>query len=420
MLVGARSSPLSQAQVAEVAEALKNTHPHIQLKPIYLESFGDKDRKTSLRTLAKTDFFTREIDQLLLSGGCRIAIHSAKDLPESIPDGLMVVALTKGLDTSDVLVMKPGMTLAQLPKNATIATSSERREEAVGGLRGDLRFIDLRGTIGERLLQLERGEADGIVVAEAALLRLGLSHLNRITLPGSTTPYQGQLAILARESDAEMFEMFDSLDCRPRVLFTGLEAPRSFLEKRFVHFPLIQIVPRPRPVLDISPFTHVVFGSKNGVRIALEYFPELIQLQGIAVGKATGQEMSLHGFNAIHIAEREQTEGIVELIDTLDLRKAHLLWPHSASSRPLLKEALIARNVQFHEWIAYDTRPFQSAPLPDLFPFSEIAFTSTSTVEAFANFFGDPPSHLKLNGIGPITDLSIAKYFCNSHNKLTT
>lgn len=214
IITAARKSPLSQAQFAEVQRELAIYHPQILLHPYFVETTGDIDKRTSLRGLRKTDFFTKEIDNLLLEGKCLAAIHSAKDLPEPMPSGLAIAALTKGVDASDALVLRPGESLASLPSGARIATSSERREAAVSSLRQDLCYIDLRGTIGDRLAKLESGEADGVVVAEAALIRLGLTHLNRIALPGETTPLQGQLAIVVRANDSFLLELFKCLDSR--------------------------------------------------------------------------------------------------------------------------------------------------------------------------------------------------------------
>lgn len=201
--VAARGSPLSKAQVEELRGFLSS---QIELEPIFVETYGDKDRSTSLRDLGKTDFFTREVDDMVLSNTCDIAVHSAKDLPDVIPDGLSLIALTKGLDSRDVLVLRNGETLESLPRHAVIATSSERREDAVKALRDDLTFIDLRGTIEERLQLLDKGKADGIVVAEAALIRLKLTHLNRVYLPGPTVDRQGQLALVGRSDQKNILE----------------------------------------------------------------------------------------------------------------------------------------------------------------------------------------------------------------------
>ncbi len=185
----------------------------LELVPVWIETRGDIDQKTSLRTLGKTDFFTREIDQLLLDGLVRLAVHSAKDLPSPIPEGLCVAALTPSIDSRDALVLREGESIVTLPPNARIATSSERREEAARRLRSDFCFTDLRGTIGKRLRKLEKGEVEGVIIAEAALIRLGLTHLNRVYLPGETAEGQGRLAIVCRSSDVEMVNLFRCALC---------------------------------------------------------------------------------------------------------------------------------------------------------------------------------------------------------------
>lgn len=214
ILVGARESPLSQVQVKEVLYELQKIHPQISFEPLLVSTLGDKDQKTSLRTLGKTDFFTREIDVMIARGKCRIGIHSAKDLPDPMPSELAVVAVTKGLDSSDSLVFRQGESLDKLPVGAIVATSSERREAVVRELRKDLCFVDLRGTIHQRLAKLDSREVDGVVVAEAALIRLNLTNLSRLRLPGQTVPYQGQLAIVARIEDREMHQIFSAIDVR--------------------------------------------------------------------------------------------------------------------------------------------------------------------------------------------------------------
>lgn len=212
ILTGARNSPLSRAQVKEVQEAIKKFHPHVELIPIWVSTTGDQSLHISLRSMGKTNFFTKEVDDLLLAGECQIAIHSAKDLPEVIPEGLQVVAMTRSIDSRDALVMRLGETFEALPTGAIIASSSERRENVIKNLRSDLKFVDLRGTIENRINLLYEGKADGVVVAEAALIRLQLNHLNRIYLPGETTPFQGQLAILTRKNDTGMHALFSCID----------------------------------------------------------------------------------------------------------------------------------------------------------------------------------------------------------------
>jgi hydroxymethylbilane synthase len=196
-------------------EEVHQFFPHLSFKIKWVETTGDIDQKTSLRRLEKTDFFTRELDQMLLDQTLDLAVHSAKDLPDPLPRGLKIVAITKGQDPRDCIVLRDG---EKLFPGAKIATSSVRREEAAKLLYPDLQFVDLRGTIGERLRKLETGEADGVIVAEAALIRLKMHSRNRIYLPGETAPLQGRLALVAREKDELIFNLFSSMhdDTLPR------------------------------------------------------------------------------------------------------------------------------------------------------------------------------------------------------------
>jgi len=199
--VASRESPLSRAQVREVFEELIQFHPEVEFVSTFVSTIGDRDLKTSLRALNKTDFFTRDVDELILNGKCRIAIHSAKDLPDPLPEGIAIVALTRGVDPSDVLVLR-------IDEPKRIGSSSERRDEAVKRLFPEAVCLDIRGTIQRRLALLDAGEYDAVVMAEAALIRLQLTHRKRIRIPCEPAPFQGRLAIVARDDDQEMKQLF--------------------------------------------------------------------------------------------------------------------------------------------------------------------------------------------------------------------
>ncbi len=208
LTVGARGSPLSRAQVWEVHRELRQYYPLIEFRPTWVVTRGDRDKLFPLSLLKdKTNFFTQEIDELQLQGAFRIAIHSAKDLPEPLEEGLKIVALTEGVDSSDVVVYN-GNTIRF---GGRIGTSSLRRRESLLQWRPDLCCIDIRGTIEERLEQLDKAQFDGVVMAEAALIRLSLTHRQRVTLQGGSTPYQGRLAVLALKTDQAMEVLFNPL-----------------------------------------------------------------------------------------------------------------------------------------------------------------------------------------------------------------
>lgn len=214
IIVGARASALSRIQVKEVEQELKLFHPEVHFVPLWMTTKGDQDLTTSLKKLDKTDFFTQEIDHSLLQHQIQAAIHSAKDLPDPLPQGLSIAAITCGLTPQDSLVLREKETWDQLPSAALIGTSSERREKTIYGLRSDLKCVDVRGTIEQRLTLLHQKKVDGLVVAECALLRLQLTQLNRFMLPGITAPLQGKLAVVIREEDRYLKELFSCIDAR--------------------------------------------------------------------------------------------------------------------------------------------------------------------------------------------------------------
>ncbi|MDN3507577.1 MAG: hydroxymethylbilane synthase [Simkaniaceae bacterium] len=214
LTIAARASRLSRIQVSEVYGLLTKHFPEINFEPSFVSSPGDRDQQACLQSMDKSDFFTRDVDQLLLKRDVRIAIHSAKDLPEPLPKGLKIVAITEGVSKYDALVFPTGKVFATLPENAVIGVSSDRREDAILEIIPDADCYEIRGTVENRIEQLENGDFDAIVVAEAALIRLGIRHLYRLRLPGETASLQGQLAIVANEDDREIEFIFSQIDSR--------------------------------------------------------------------------------------------------------------------------------------------------------------------------------------------------------------
>jgi len=404
--VGARGSKLSQRQVEEVMGGLGREY-----ECGWVETVGDRDLISSLVQMDKTDFFTREIDEKVLEGKYDVGIHSAKDLPEPLPKGLKLIALTQGIDSSDSLVMRDGDRLETLKRGAVIGSSSFRRNRVVKGLRPDFLCKELRGPVDVRLEMLDRGDVDALVVAEAALIRLGLTGRNRMTLPGLGAPLQGKLAVVAREGDLKMEEAFRSLDSRKkkRVLYLGTEE-----KKGMVHLPLIEIIPRDfqgfeiqTAMNDFSEYTHVILTSKNGVRIfcdCMEHYK--VKLQGkkvFAVGKVTAHALEERGVKVDEVAIEETQEGVVHLLAMEDLDDAYVLLPQSSRARSALSSSLMLRRVRHQKVSIYDTKKKMPSVKPDLESFDEIIFTSPSTVEAFSEVFSVIPKGIKLTSIGAIT-----------------
>jgi len=213
--IGTRRSPLALRQVEEVLQSLRKFYPDFQAEIIGIDTYGDKDKITPISEIEGTDFFTREIDETLLRDKIDFAVHSAKDLPDIIPEGLMIAAITKSIDPYDALVSKEGLRIDELPKGAKIGASSMRRKMQLKKYREDFQIIDIRGNIQERLEKLDKDSLDAIVIASCALMRLGLE--NKITqrVPFSILkphPLQGSLAIEIREDDYKLKNLFKPLN----------------------------------------------------------------------------------------------------------------------------------------------------------------------------------------------------------------
>jgi uroporphyrinogen III methyltransferase/synthase len=209
--VTCRNSRLSLLQAKEIFSLL----PQVEYDLFSLLSFGDKNKQISLMddTVAG-DFFTRELDTALLKGEADIAVHSAKDLPYPLPSGLELYALTEATDKTDALVGRENLTLSQLPAGARVGTSSVTRKAELLAVRPDVTVVPIRGTIEERLAQVDNGYIDALIVAACAVQRLGLSARITEILPFKTHPLQGNLAVVGQKEHPALKAVFAPVDAR--------------------------------------------------------------------------------------------------------------------------------------------------------------------------------------------------------------
>jgi hydroxymethylbilane synthase len=213
--LGARRSRLSLAQVEEVRGYLKALAPLLTADLRTSSSPGDRDKQTPLPDVRADDFFTRDLDEALRSGAIDVAVHSAKDLPECRPAGLALAAVTPSLAPWDCLVTRDRAALAALPAGARVGTSSERRRAGLAALRPDLQAGEIRGDVPDRIAQLDAGRFDALILAAVGLIRLGM--VDRISQVFAAeelgpAPGQGQLALVVRESDADVRRFLAPLD----------------------------------------------------------------------------------------------------------------------------------------------------------------------------------------------------------------
>lgn len=211
--VGARPSRLALKQVEEVRAYL----PWLRMEIIPIETKGDRDKISPLIDHEESDFFTHEVEQALLDKNIDAAVHSAKDLEEKMPTGLVIAALTRSLSPWESLVSRGNRALSDLAQGAIVGTSSSKRKEAISRFRPDLAVKDIRGNIEERLEQLDKGFFDAVIIAHAALLRLGLEHRIAQVIPGEIMaphPLQGRIAVQIRRERVDLFEIFRGINER--------------------------------------------------------------------------------------------------------------------------------------------------------------------------------------------------------------
>ncbi len=229
--IGSRGSLLALTQAHGVMRALQQKNPKYCFKLSVIKTTGDVYQGVELFKKNNIGVFTKEIEKRLLSGDVDIAVHSLKDLPTDVPQGLVLAAFPARLDTRDVLISKKKYTLKTLPKNATVATGSPRRKRQLQILRPDLRVVDLRGNLDTRVGRVLKNDFHAIVVARAGLLRLKRYLKYATPIPShQILPAVGQaaLGLEARIDDVTTLKMLTRLDHAPTRARVGCE--RAFLK----------------------------------------------------------------------------------------------------------------------------------------------------------------------------------------------
>ena len=236
LIIATRSGSLAIVQTQIVVSAIQKLFPALDIRIKKIASQGDKDRRTTLWELKSTGFFTSLLEDALLAKEADIAVHSYKDLPTAIRDGLTIGAVLDRKFPEDCLVIggtailavssRAGSPCHELPNEAIVGTSSLRRTVQLKRLRNDLRCVPIRGNVTTRLKKLEQGDFDAIVLARAGLERLGLSGKISIIFDSTKfipSPAQGALAVEVRADDAETKEIVSKLDDKDARITTTAE-----------------------------------------------------------------------------------------------------------------------------------------------------------------------------------------------------
>ena len=230
--VGTRGSRLALTQTESVIEALKSHHAFLEAEIVIIKTKGDQIQDVSLDKIGDKGLFVTEIEKALLEGHIDMAVHSLKDMPGDLTNGLVFAPEIFREDPRDVLVMNTKfIDLNDIPIGAVIGTGSKRRKYQLLSLRPDLEIRDIRGNVDTRLEKMRKGDYDGIILAQAGLNRLGLkpeycyifSEMEMLPAPA-----QGILAIQIREHDQTLLQVLSAMRCENTCLEASAE--RAFLK----------------------------------------------------------------------------------------------------------------------------------------------------------------------------------------------
>jgi hydroxymethylbilane synthase len=193
VLLGTRGSRLALAQAEACARKLRAADLRIEIRVI--KTTSDHHPETPLSVIDRRDVFTRQLDEALLGGEIDLAIHSLKDVPTELPEGIALAAITERHDPSDALVSDERYDVDGLLPGAVVATSSLRRRAQLLHRRPDLRIVEIRGNVDTRIRKMREGQADALVLARAGLERLGLNAPYTVVSPEVMLPAVGQGAL---------------------------------------------------------------------------------------------------------------------------------------------------------------------------------------------------------------------------------
>ena len=229
--VGTRGSRLALIQTDLTLAALREAHPGLQFEVVTVTTQGDANRTAPLAGMG-LGVFVKEIERRLETGDIDMAVHSLKDMPTALPDGMAIGAVLERADPRDALVSHLGTTLDEFPQGARIGTSSPRRVAQIAERRPDLKIVPLRGNVDTRLRKAAGDECDGAILAAAGLLRMGLEDVITEYLPPYDfvpPPGQGAMAVEIRADDARMLEVMSAIN-HPETA-AAVAAERAFLQE---------------------------------------------------------------------------------------------------------------------------------------------------------------------------------------------
>ena len=268
--VGTRGSNLALIQTNWAIDRLKEKFPEVEFEVKIIKTKGDKILHLSLDKIGDKGLFVKEIESQLLEGEIDLAVHSMKDMPAEVVEGLKFAAVPKREDPRDVIILREGLnSFDELPIGATIGTGSKRRKYQLLRKRPDLNIVPIRGNIETRISKIESENLDGIVLAASGVIRADLEEKITEFLPVDLmipAPAQGALALEIRENDEELEKMIDAI--RDEISQIQTDAERSYLAgiDGSCHIPMGAYCEVDGEKLTLTG----IFGDEDGEKITVE------------------------------------------------------------------------------------------------------------------------------------------------------
>ena len=230
--IGTRGSKLALAQSEWVKGQIEAENPDLRVELVRIKTKGDKILNSPLSEVGGKGLFVKEIEDALLRKEVDVAVHSVKDVPTDLPDGLHLSVFPEREDPWDAFISLKYKTLSELPEGASVGTSSLRRSAQLLHMRPDLNVVPLRGNVDTRLKKLESGDLTGILLATAGLRRLGLSSkISQILSPEEILPAigQGAIGLEKRRGDNKTLKLIHFMNHEPTEV--TVRAERAFLKE---------------------------------------------------------------------------------------------------------------------------------------------------------------------------------------------
>ena len=229
--IGTRGSKLALVQSRWVKEEIEARHPDVRVELVIIKTKGDKIINSPLSKVGGKGLFVKEIEDALLNGKVDLAVHSIKDVPAELPEGLCLPVFPPREDPRDAFVSKDYIRLDDLPSGASVGTGSLRRSSQILSLRPDLNVVSIRGNVDTRIRKMESGDTQAIILASAGLNRLELSSkICELFSPDKFIPAigQGALGLEIRKDDEKTLDLLRFLNHKPTEI--AVRAERAFLK----------------------------------------------------------------------------------------------------------------------------------------------------------------------------------------------